>query len=227
MASQILGGLLKDPAVLNGLVEQILSALIKRILAAIAGGDKPTAPPTTPVVVPVPNPHIDPDFPDDTIPSPPPTRSVASVRLKVSRIQLSKQRFPEQYTKDNEFGLMDKDGVQGGQKAIPYGSKVWFDLTAFDASGKEFLRDAVLSHGLAFKTEHRIGDALIAGSGAQADGGPAPWAQVDTDKVGHGVTAWKSSLGFLHQTKLFGEGSFECSGSVAGVASNTFTVRSS
>jgi hypothetical protein len=224
-----LGGVLDNPAIRDVLVKQGVEALIAWILGQF--NKKPKVP-AIPVTEPTPSPvQPDTDFPDDVIPAPEPTRKVTTVRLKLSRAQYNRQRFPEKYTPDNPMGLYSQDelrAIEAGTGTLNYGSKFWLDLTAYDAAGKEFLRDAVLSHGLAFKTEHRCGGAYIVGKGAQANGEPKPGYQTnDTDEVGNGITAWLSSLGFLHQMKAHGEGEFACSGKVDGVAANEFTIRSS
>lgn len=170
------------------------------------------------------------DFPDDHIPTPTAEeRDVATVELKLARVQYNRQRFPEQYTEANPQGLYSPDAVkaiQDGSGTMNFTSKFWLDLTARDQHGKEFLRDAVLAYGLAFETEHHCGGAYIQGHGQAADGGPKPgYGTSDTDAIGNGITAWLSSLGFLHQMKAHGEGSFECWGKVNGVESNHFTIR--
>lgn len=209
MAS-VLTGILKDP--------QVQQTLISELLKLITGWLHRTPAPTVPVVTPTPVPVQPPGFPDDIIPAPTPTRSVATVRLKRSRGQYNRERFPKEYTDDNPMGLISQDDLKG---TIPFASKVWYDLTAYDAKGNEFLRDAVLSHNLAFQTELHVGDAFIIGHGAEQDGSPTPgYEAVDSDAIGNGITAWKSSLGFLHQIKAHGEGTFEVWGRVGGVESN-------
>lgn len=169
----------------------------------------------------------DDDFPDDVIPS---TgnggRVVATVRLKLARIQLNKQRFPEAYA-DGQNGLVPNPGsYEGGSESIPYGSKIWLDLTAKDAEGREWLRGDILEAKLGFKTEHHCGGAFIKGKGQDAQGNPNPGYEVNEAKgVGNGITAWLSSKGFLHQMKVNQEGEFDCVGFVDGVESNSFTIR--
>jgi hypothetical protein len=183
--------------------------------------------------------QVTPAFPDDIIPPPAATRKVARVTIKLARGEYSRERvkanpgaFPGARLDEPNglvIGIVNPDywrAIVEGTSALPYGSKFWLDLTALDADGREFLRDAVLSHALAYKTEHHAGDAFIIGHGADANGEPAAEYETnDTNQIGNGNTAWRSSLGFLHQMKAHGEGSFEVWGKVAGVESNHFTLR--
>lgn len=226
----IAGDIFNSPAV-QQTIQALLLDLLTRVPGLLGGlfSKKPKK------VVEEPEPAVpgteDSDFPDDTIPPPPSTedRKIASVRLKLARAQYNRQRFPDQYTAANPMGLYsstDLRAIESGQGSLNYGSKFWLDLTAFDAAGKEFLRDAVLAAGLSYETEHHCGDAYIIGHGAAKDGSPkAGYETNDTDAIGNGITAWISSLGFLHQMKAFGEGTFHCSGKVDGVPSNEFDIR--
>jgi len=212
-----------SPAV-QGILATLLAQFAEAIPGLLAGLFKKK--PTVPVVVPTPA-GGDEDFPDDTIPDPAPGRTVKTVRLKLARAQYNKQRFPDEY-KDGKDGLYDNlKEIQEGRANLAYASKFWLDLTAYDADGKEFLRPAVLTHGLAYKTEHHAGDAYIKGFGPDvknADGSPKAEV-VHTDEIGNGISAWNSSFGFLHQMKAHQEGEYLCSGSVDGVESNTFTIK--
>jgi hypothetical protein len=221
------GAILNDP--------QIRQTLLNVFLGWITGllhpkAKAPVVPATKPVLAPV---QISQEYPDDIIPNPKPVgRSVVSVELKLGRAQYNKERFPEQYTEDNPFGLYsgaDLRAIQDGSKNLNWGSKLWLDLTARDQNKAELLRPDILTLGLAFRTEHHCGDAFIKGHGPGADGGPqAGYETNDTDAIGNGEAAWISSLGFLHQMKAFAgadNGEFECWGSVGGVESNRFTIR--
>lgn len=190
---------------------------------------KPAAPatPLPPVITaPVPNPNqIDPDLIDDVIPSPPSDgkRKVTTVKLSLAGGQLSKQRFPNA----PNGGLLPGDvlhAVVAGKTALNYGSKAWFDLTAYDQDGKEFLPGDVIAYGLCYRTEHHIGDSFIKGHGGEPQN-PTPGYETQDGDVGNGITSWKSTLGFKHQVKFHAEGSYKCSGSVDGVESNSFTVK--
>lgn len=222
-----INSILSNPA-MQGVIAELLSALISAVPGLLAGLLKPK--PRVPVTVPTPAPvQEDEDFPDDTIPEPAPKRIVKTVRLKLARAQYNKQRFPDEYKdgKDGLYSPSDLREIEAGRGALNYASKFWLDLTAYDGEGKEFLRPAVLSHGLAYKTEHHAGDSYIKGFGPNeknADGSPKAEV-VDSNEVGNGITAWNSSNGFLHQMKAHGEGEFVCSGSVNGVKSNTFTIK--
>lgn len=218
---------------LGGIVDVIKFAsenesLIRNLVSFFKGlfGKKPKAP-SAPIKEPVPaTGEQDEDFPDDSIPAPKEKgRVVTSVSLKLGRVQVSRARFPEVYTDDNPFGLVPPGPIQSGAEAMNWGSKFWLDLTARDADGKEFLREAIVANGLAFKTEHHCGEAYIIGGGAFPDGGQKDYKTNDTDEIGNGITAWLSSNGFLHQMKAHGEGEFECWGSVGGVKSNRFTIK--
>jgi hypothetical protein len=222
---------------LGGIIDVIKFAdqnedLIRGIVSFIKGlfGKGKPKPPSEPVKEPTPvaGPQDD-DFPDDVIPAPPQKgRKVTTVALHLTRAQYNRQRFPEKYTDDNPFGLYSQDylkQVEAGNEAINWGSKFWLDLTARDAEGKEFLRDAIVAGGLAFKTEHHCGDAYIIGGGVFPDGGNKDYKTNDTAEIGNGISAWLSSNGFLHQMKAHGEGAFECWGKVGGVESNHFTLK--
>jgi hypothetical protein len=221
------GGVAQD--VLN--TPGVKEALLALLMGWLTRTPKPTEPVVKPTPAPPPSPTVPPDdFPDDIIPAPPSKgRKVTSVRCKLSRAQYNRQRFPEQYTRENPMGLYPSSelrAIEGEQSALNQASKFWPDLTAYDQHGKEFLRDAVLAYGLAYKTEHHCGGAFIRGKGATAEGGPKPGYEMnDTDEIGNGISAWESSLGFLHQMKAWGEGTFEVWGVVDGVESNRFKIR--
>lgn len=222
----VLGPLVKDPQI----QQTIIAAIVEWITGLLRRAPKPP-PPVDPVTTPTPAPvQVSDEFPDDHIPAPVVSgREVKRVELKIGRIQLSKERFPAAYTDDNPFGLMQPRPVMEGGN-MPWASKFWLDLTAYDKDGREFLRPDVLAHGLAFQTEHHCGDAFVKGNGADATGNePAAEYQTnDTDAIGHGETAWVSSLGFLLQMKAWPSAdgkSFECWGSVNGVKSNVFKLK--
>lgn len=221
----VLGPLVNDPMIRQALISELLKFLLGLISRAPA-----PAPPKTTVTAPVPAPSQPaPDFPDDVIPAPPVAgRTVATVELKIGRIQLNKERFPLAYTEDNPFGLMQPGPVMAGGK-MPYASKFWLDITARDAAGHELLRPDILSMGLAFVTEHHCGETFIKGHGADPSGSAplAGYETNDTDEIGNGITAWLSTLGFLHQMKAWpaADGKrFECWAVVAGIRSNTITL---
>jgi hypothetical protein len=207
-----------------GAILQIINAL--PVLVNIIKDILPKPKPSVPVVTPTPAPNSPNDFPDDTIPIPSKPRTVVTVDCKLGRVQYSRQRFPQEYTSENPFGLAKPGPIQSGAEAMAWGSKFWLDLTARDANGKELLREDILTAGIAFKTEHHAGEAFIKGHGANADGSAkAGYETNDTDEIGNGITAWLSTNGFLHQMKAFGEGTFLCYGVVNGVKSNEFTIR--
>ena len=87
------------------------------------------------------------------------------------------------------------------------------------------MRDKVLAADLQFQTEHHCGDAFIIGHGGTGSEPNAGYETNDTNEIGNGDTAWRSSLGFLHQMKAHGQGQFKCFGKVAGVESNGFTIK--
>lgn len=193
---------------------------------------KPTPPPG-PVTVPTPAPNSPDDFPDDHIPRKPNVgRVVTKVHIGIARAQYSRERFPEEYTPANPFGLIPDAylrGLEKGQGALPWASKIWLDLTATDQDGHEFLRPDVQALGLAFQTEHHFGDAYIIGKGANPDGTPiGGYDTNDTNEIGNGISAWLSSLGFLHQMQAWDAAdgdTFEVYGVVKGVVSNKFKIK--
>ncbi len=203
----------------------ILGGVYGFLRSLFGGGGKLVQPPTTPITKPVPT-----GFPDDDfIPAPPNTedREVVRVECKISRVQLQKARFPDAY-ENGKDGLVEGEAlrdINSGQTPMNYGSKFWVDLTAYDRAGKELYRDAVIALSLQYRTEHHAGDAYIVGNGGQP-GAPKPGYKTnDTDLVGNGITAWTSSMGFLHQFKSHAEGNFEVWGSVDGVESNRLNIR--
>lgn len=217
------GELAGNPAI-QGAIISLIGKLLSDLPELVTGlfkNRKPTKPVATPLPNPVPQ---EPEFPDDIIPAPQPQgRKVTNVRLKLARGQYNKQRHPDMYTNDNPMGLYSNDDlrkIESGEQALNFASKFWLDLTAYDQDGKEFLRDAVLAYDLDFKTELRCGEAYILGNGSEDR-----VESVDSNEIGNGITAFNSSLGFLHQMKAHGEGEFRCSGSVNGVDSNSFTIR--
>lgn len=227
-AGALLGGLLKNPELQQAIQQTIVSALLGWIRGLFSKKPKP---PQIPVVVPTPAPNQpDPRFPDDHIPRPNTGRKVAKVKVKLERVQLPRERFPDSYTEENPFGLVDPKPIQSGQTAVNWGSKGWVDVTAYDEAGKEFLRADVLAFGLAYKTRIAFGDTFIEGKGADAAGQPvAGYVTNDTSEVGQGRSAWLSSLGFLQQFQVFAGAdgkTFQVTASVDGVeAENPFTVR--
>lgn len=181
-----------------------------------------TPPPPVPVVTEPPAPT----------PAPLPSRTVSRVRLKLERAQYPRPENRPQYAgkwTDGGMALFEPDYFQqvaSGQSAAPYGSALWFDLTAFDQFGVEFQRDAVLAYGLAFHTELRIGAAFIRGAGAvPGTENPLPYQAQDSSAIVNTQQAWHSSLGFLHRVETPGEGEFTVSGSVAGVSAPPITIR--
>lgn len=221
ITSDVLGSVLKNPE-----IQQSLIAALLGLIGGLFKRKKET--PTVPVTVPTPNPNsADDDFPDDIIPAPPTKKKVVSVHGKIARVQLSAQRFPDRRQANGQgyvYSDAELKAVQAGG-AVPFDSKVWLDATAFDDKNVEFLRDRVLSHGLAYKTEHHAGSTFIKGKGADAQGQPvAGYETNDTDEIGNGISAWISSLGFLHQIKVRGEGQYDCYVVVDGVESNHFPL---
>lgn len=215
-------------------LEAILSKLTAIVVALLSRPAKPV-PPQAPVVQPnPPRPSgggTD-QFPDDTIPRPPVARTVATVHLGIARAQYSRERFPEKYTEDNPFGLYtdaECRAFERGENAINWGSKVWLDATAKDVDGHEFLRPDVMALGLAFNTEHHLGDCFIRGRGADENGQPKPgYVTEDTNAVGQGISAWLNSKGFMQQFQFFTSadgGAFAAFALVNGVKSNEFTIR--
>lgn len=218
--NDIIGTILGNPQV----QEQLVGGLLNFILGLFRKKPKPVP---SPGDVPVPNPNNTGDFDDDVIPPPVPVakRKIKEVRIVTSRLQWARSLNPEKYTEENKQGLYPNPrSYEGGTNAVNIGSKGWFDLTAFDEQGNEFKPEAVALYGLAYKTEHHVGDAFIKGNGGSI-GNPNPGYETQDGQVGNGITAWKSSNGFLHQVKFHGEGTWEVWGSVDGVVSNKFIIR--
>lgn len=226
LGGDVITAIAKSPAA-SELISSIVVSLIGALVALI--GKKQPKAPTAPVTTPTPAPAQPSDgIPDDMIPEPAKQRKVARVRLKLLKAQLSKARFPDAYTEANPFGLIEQGElrqVEAGEAAIPWASKVWTDLTAYDEQGREFLPPAVVKFGLAFKTVHTLDGAAMVGKGANPDGSWKPYERVDAEQVGNGSTAFETTNGFVHQFKVFEEGTFHAAGSVDGVRSNEFDVR--
>lgn len=211
-------------AALAGLLSQLLSALPNLVIGLFNKKPKPVL---SPGDVPISNPNNTGDFEDDVIPPPVPvkTRKVATVKIVTSRLQYSQKLNPEMFTEDNKQGLYDNPrSYEGGDSAINIGAKGWFDLTAFDEDGEEFKPEAVAQYGLAYKTEHHVGDAFIKGNGGSM-GNPNEGYETQDGQVGNGISSWKKTNGFLHQVKFHSEGTWEVFGSVDGVESNHFEIR--
>lgn len=224
-------GPIKDAAgsILNNseFQQNILMAIVGLIGKLFNKQNKPAPEPLPPVITkPVPNPgETDPNLPDDVIPGPPASnRRVKNVRLRLAGAQLNRQRFPEAKN-DGLIPGSDLRQIEAGAMALNYASKFWLDLTAYDHDGKEFLPDAVISHGLCYRTEHHAGDAFIKGHGGEPQQPTEGYETNDTNEIGNGITSWISTLGFKHQMKAHAEGTFECWGMVDGVRSNSFTIR--
>lgn len=216
----VIGAILSNPKIQEAVLEKILGAIlgIFKKKPVLQPGDKP---------VPNPNTADHSEFPDDVIPPPVPivTRKIKEVRIVTSRLQYAHSLNPEMYTPDNKDGLYSNPrSYEGGKDAINIGAKGWFDLTAFDFDGKEFLPDAVAAYGLCYKTEHHIGDSFIKGNGG-TPGNPNEGYETQDGQVGNGITSWRSTNGFMHQVKFHGEGTWEVWGSVGGVESNRFIIR--
>lgn len=227
IAGQIVGQILSNPET----QQQIFGALFALISGLFKKKEKP--PVVLPGEPPQPNPNqANDDFPDDVISAPSQEgRKVTKVVAKLIRAQYSRQRNPEMYSpkhnpKGWQQGLYDNPRqYEGGKSAINIGAKGWVDATAYDADGNEFLRDAVIAAGLQYKTEHHVGDAYIKGNGGAPQSPAEGYETNDTDLVGNGISAWISSMGFLHQVKFHGEGKHEVFVVVDGVKSNSFAVR--
>lgn len=200
----------------------------------------------TPPVAPSPMTPTKPETPapDDDKIKPPSTRvnvKVASVRAKVIKVQLSRQRFPDAYDPSkggNQFGTMENLGeINSGAAAIPYDSKFWLDLTPSDENNLQIRSDVALKElKLAFKTAHHAEDSSgghtwIEGVGGEPgfdgnNGVPiTPYKGGDSGWVGQGVSAWLYTSGFVQQFQAFGEGSVKLYGFVDGVKSNEITIR--
>ena len=164
---------------------------------------------------------------------------VGSVRARIIKVQLSRQRFPEEYTDQNQFGLMDNLGeINSGAAAVPYDSKVWLDLTPFDEAGMQIRYDEAIKppfgEGLAYRTAHYAegvdGDlkgarSFIEGVGGSEKSPNKPWGGGDSGPIGQGHAAWEYTNGFTWQIQVFGEGTLKLYGEVAGVRSNELLVR--
>jgi hypothetical protein len=155
-------------------------------------------------------------------------RRVHSVTLRLMRAQYNKELFPKMYNPDNPQGLYKNallPEIQRGLRRLNRESNVWLDLTARDQNGAEFLRDAVDAFGLAFRTRHEVAEGFIEGGGVKEDGAPDEWTKVNPDGANLSEHVWIDSRGFTLRAHLSREGDFVCSGSVAGVKSNTFTLK--
>lgn len=212
-------------AAIAGILSQLLSALPGLVIGLFNRKPKPVVAPGEP---PVPNPNHDAGpLDDDVIPDPvsPKTRTIKEVRIVTDDLQYSRKLNSEKYTPDNPNGMYENPrSYEGGVNAVNIGTKGWFDLTAFDQDGNEFKPEAVAEYGLAYDTEHHIGDAFIKGNGGSM-GNPKEGYETQDGQVGNGISAWKHSNGFKHQVKFHGEGTWEVFGKVGGVESKHFIIR--
>ncbi len=171
---------------------------------------------------------------DEHISAPPVVTAVAArpvrVTLALRQAQYNRGLFPEQYTEANPFGLYaDPMGMVSRDEAFNRLSKLWFDLTAFDADGRELGGTQLTAAGLAYRTEHNFTAAdgesfFIRGKGQRPDGRPEEWEQRD-GAIGFGQQSWIDSLGCNVAAKAWGEGTFTAVGSIGDVASNSLRFR--
>lgn len=218
---------------LLALILQLLSGLTQR-------------PPSTPPVLPPPpkNPTPDPDD-DDKAPNPIPpkegTLPPASGKLEVVWMQLSKDRFPEQYTPQNPFGLLSHQQVRDileGRSALNYESAVRFDCTFRDRTGNEIVPDEVRELNLAWRSKWVVRNvdtgetSYLVGQGTTYTNNKGKQeAKVQEDGaqqtgVGQGTRNYTDTLGFGQRMDFYREGRFEIYMEVGGVRTNslTFTV---
>lgn len=189
-------------AVVGGLV-----GLLEKLLGRLFGQGKD-------VVVPaVDRPLVD-DIPDDKIippgkptPSAPSPKALGytSLKLAIFKAQFNKESNPDQYTKDNPFGLY-KPARQNEYK--PW-SKVWFDATPFkgshavqtDEGDKDGILWAPIFHIFYNKAETIVkADPSIRQD--TANGANRPVQVVEGDSVGVGFSAWDFANGFLCQIQV-------------------------
>lgn len=172
---------------------------------------------------------------DEHIPAPPVVVAAAAtparVTLTLRQAQYNRGLFPDTYTDQNPMGLYsDPMGMVARNEAFNRLSKLWLDLTAYDADGHELTGGRLVAANLAFRTEHKFTDeqgrvSRITGAGQREDGSPQPWQQVEDSSIGFGVTAWINSLGCNMAAKAWGEGTFTVVGSLGGVTSNMIVFR--
>lgn len=219
-----------------------LPAIIELFKSLFGGLFKKTPKPTpSPVVV-----VTDQTKDDDNIKMPPSptTREVKTVKAHIYKAQYSAERvkqqgsaaFEDAYTPKNPMGLVSDAylaDINAGKKPLMWGCKFWHDLTAFDASGREFVYADNVATGLAYKTEHHAvqangSDTFVVGHGSDPNDPTQPAAGYETGDaypIGQGDAAWRSSLGFTQQFKAFDKiAKLTLSGSVNGVKANDLVI---
>lgn len=209
------------PGLLEGLFNSLFHKNKPAPVAPITGGvrlpDDDHIPAPTPVVVAAPK----------------PARAV----IYIQKAQYNATLFPDMYTPENPQGLYaDPMGMVARGEAFNRQSKIWIDITAFDAAGNEM--PAGPNH-FAFLAEHRItapdGSVLVMqGHGQNPDGSPistgepgtpGSYTPSESNQVGAGITSWINSIGCNLQIKTFAEGTFGVAGSQAGVSASGFSFR--
>ena len=193
---------------------------------------------TKPSLPPAPTP-IDPPDDGDVIPNPvTPKKAVVSGRLGVVWMQLSRARFPEFYTPQNQYGLLPRGQVEAilsGESALSFESAVRFDSTFFDADGKEILPEDVHRLGLAWRSRWTVknGDeeSFLEGQGStyvNAKGKQEAFVKEEgagETGVGQGTRNYTDTLGFGQRMDFYKEGEFEIFLEIAGVRTNSLKFK--
>lgn len=195
---------------------------------------KPTTP--KPSVVPFPVPD------EDDVPLNPttPKKEVASGRLSVVWMQLNRDRFPEQYTPENPFGLLSQREVQAilsGQSALNFESAVRFDTKFVDDQGDEVSPEDVHRLGLAWKSKWTVRnvetgeESFLQGQGStytNAKGKQEAFVEevgARETGVGQGTRNYTDTLGFGQRMDFYKEGTYEIFMEIAGVQTNSLTFK--
>ncbi len=139
--------------------------------------------------------------------------------LKCLWMQAQRSRFPEMYTSGNPFGLFDDDfkrAVLAGTKNLPNGSKLRFDMKAFDAQGRELLPDDVERLGYAGRVRWEIvcdgklawfeGDGRLIPDPGAAGQMVYGYSEGGDGFMGTGISNYSDTKGFCQVMKAFGEG---------------------
>lgn len=224
--------------------EELIGQIVRGLVGLVVGLFKKKAKPTPPLV----NPTAPVEWgttadggPDDIIPEPTPKRTPTKLVLKLG-IQANKERLGHTWGKGDvaEDGFIRGDELQrilSGISATNWSNKFFAGLTLYDEKGLEYLRPANIAYGYAYATTYIVkcvetGEvASFVGHGANSDGTPKDgYENNGTDAIGFGDSRWRwpEAAGFNLQGKFHAAANgltFEISGEVAGVKSNTFTVR--
>lgn len=189
--------LLLQQAINNpALLETLLKAAIPLLQEFIA---KQSAQPSRPPVPVVDGGHVE----DDKI-LPPPTvaKGPLPVKLKLG-VKMAQRKGNDLYSAEEIRSAVS------GENPFNVESKIWFDCTPFTDDGSPILEAEGAALDLLWKVRYEFvdgtGTATVEDGGVAQDGQHAQ-KEVNSSKVGIGITNWRSTKSYGVQVKPFGEG---------------------